>query len=366
MRVLVATALLAVTPAALAQAPAETAPAQTQAPAQQAPKSQPEKPGAAPAAPAPEPKGEKVPGTEAAAQKTTEPKPAGAARAAEAPAEPAPARPAADAAKGSAAATAPPPTQAPKQEPAETLSSDLTPSEPSAPHVLPAPANAAGPGPVQPPPEPERFRLLYTGPLGYHQDHYFVNAGFRLDLVRDPRFDIFASSDALPHLSVQAGRTIMTQGEFSAALLLAWDYGGRNDRVRDTDQTSLGVHRLGAGIEARYHLVHRLYLLGRLRLGAARAHAVLKEVRDFVSNQWLFDGRAVLGAAFELLGKPDGTERKPRLWFVAEGGYVLTSSVDLTLEPNNPNEAPERAQPVELGEMNLKGATMRFGLVISY
>jgi hypothetical protein len=213
--------------------------------------------------------------------------------------------------------------------------------------------------------EPGIGTLVYAGPIGYHQDHYFLGAGLRVDLVRAPSFDIFASDDALPHFAVHLGRTITTEGALSAAGLLAWDYGTREETVRESLDAKLRVHRLGAAVDARYHLLHRLYLVGQLRVGAARLAASLSTPR-YVSSHWLFDGRAALGAAFELFGKPDRTMRAPRAWFIADGGYAVTNSADLSFQREDSDGIPERAQAIPLGKLSLSGTSLHFALNLSY
>jgi hypothetical protein len=212
------------------------------------------------------------------------------------------------------------------------------------------------------------MRLFYDGPLGHHQDHFFASAGARVDFLRDGRYDPFSENDVLPQFAFKLGSVFMAQGDLSLAALLAWHYGKRSADLRGVDDTELSVHRLGAGAEGRYHLLHRSYVFARLMLGTARASARISDELSHVelsSNSWLFDGSLTAGAAFQLFGSADGEKRAGRFWLVAEGGYALSSAAELRFEPEKPDNAPERSEPREMGQLALSGATLHFGLMIT-
>ena len=236
------------------------------------------------------------------------------------------------------------------------------------PHAQP-PAPVASSQALEPSASPEDLNATYSGPLGSHQRHFSAWLGVRNDYVRDAHYDLFATNDALTAFSLGISGVVLTQGNFSLAVLGLWETGSRDASARG-DKTEFRVHRLEAGAEGRYHLGYRAYLFGRLSLGPSytRANMVSSVAGgELVSKDWLFSSAATLGGAFRLFGDADGVRRHPRLWLVAEGGYALAGDTELRFEPADADESfPARAQPQELGAMNLSAPLFRAALAFSY
>lgn len=218
-------------------------------------------------------------------------------------------------------------------------------------------------------PEDEPAPQGFSGQLGRHQDHWIAWLGVRNDYVRDANFDLFADDDALTVFSVGAGRTVWTSGNFSLAALGLWEIGSRRADIRGND-TSLRVQRFQVAPEGRYHLHYRVYGFARLGIGAEHLSARFDDELhggELVSKSWAFAGDLAGGAAVQVIGLPSGEQRTFRAWVVAEGGYALASSSRLSFEPADDDASiPERAEPAELGELNLSAPFIRLALRGTY
>lgn len=208
----------------------------------------------------------------------------------------------------------------------------------------------------------------FSGVLGSHQDHWFAWLGVRNDYVRDATYDLFSGNDALTVFSVGGGRTVWASGNLSVAALGLWEIGARSEETRGNDM-HLRVQRFELAPEVRYHLHYRLYGFGRLGLGAEYTHATIDDQLfdgELVSNDWAFAGDLAGGAAVQVFGAVRGEQRKPRAWFVAEGGYALVTNTTLSFAPTSGSGAPERAQSEELGDLDLSAPFFRLAVLGSY
>jgi hypothetical protein len=159
---------------------------------------------------------------------------------------------------------------------------------------------------------------------------------------------------------------LFTESAFSLGLGAAWDYGVTSASVRQSP-TELSVHRVTLVPEARYHIVRRIYAFGRIGAGLALLDAgysdgIARAERS--QNHLSFTLDPTLGAAFEVLGAPAGSSRQPRLWLLADAGYLFTSTMDLVLETES--ESPARAEPLRLDELDLSGVTFRAMAAITF
>jgi hypothetical protein len=185
--------------------------------------------------------------------------------------------------------------------------------------------------------------------------------GMRSTFVTDPGFDAFALDNALTSFSVGVSRTILSQDTFSLAPGLFWDYGGRSASARG-DATSLVTHRLGLGLEGRYHFAPWAYGLVRVTPGMIHQRAVLEDplaAAPYVASAWTFAVDASAGAAF-LIGPHRSTSVSPlRWWLAAEGGYGYAGTASLAMHPDVGSDDPRRTGSLDLGRLALGGGFFR-------
>lgn len=231
----------------------------------------------------------------------------------------------------------------------------------ASPAASPVVSSASEPGPVDEAP--------YSGPLGFHQEHWFAWLGVRNDYVRDERFDMFGTNDAFTAFSLGAGRVAISLGELSVAGVLLWETAGKEADARG-DATDVRVHRFELGPELRYHLHYRFYGFARLGLGAQYSKAVLSNEltgSEWVAKDWAFSSELTGGVAVQFFGAASGETRLPRGWFVAEGGYALSGDASLRFEPSREgSRVPERAQEQDFGALSFNAPLFRLAVAGSY
>ena len=209
----------------------------------------------------------------------------------------------------------------------------------------------------------------YTGPLGYHQKHLLFWVGVRNDFVRDDRFDMFATNDAMVAFSAGGAATLLSLGDLSLAGFGYWEFGSRSADVRGED-TNIRLNRLELGPELRYHLHYRLYGFSRLGLGATKMRATRdNEVSntEMIAEDWVLSGDLTAGGAYRLFGGASGEKRSVRVWFLAEAGYSLVSRASLVFGPaDGQRNVPERTQPDDFGELDLSAPLFRLSVAATY
>lgn len=279
---------------------------------------------------------------------------------------------AASSAPAPAAATTAPPSAAPSA-PADTATAA------TAAHG--STSNASAPDSALKPPSPARAHDAETpaaslkpvsdepsvddGLLGTHQLHLFASAGYRGSLIRGDGFDLFSHTDALHQASLSVGDAFYAADRLSFAAALNWDYGERRAELRGSG-TNLSFHRVTLAPEARYHILRRLYAFGRVGAGLAVVEASWSDPigGDRESNHLAFTADPSIGAALELMGESAGRSQRPRLWLLADAGYLLTSSVNLDMKSTG--NAPARTNPIGFGDLALSGFTFRVFAAVSY
>jgi hypothetical protein len=203
--------------------------------------------------------------------------------------------------------------------------------------------------------------------MGTHQTHWLFGLGLRHSFIASEGFDLFSENNALPQLSLHAGRVLYASGPLSLAALVAWDFGMVEADARGAD-TELVIHRLTVGGEGRFHILRRLYAFGRIAPGALNAATKFSDRIadvDRESSSWGLAADFSLGAAVEFAGDARGASSRPRGFFSAEGGYGWAQSTDLTYEPEG-DTTPVRLQPLSLGELAVRGAFFRVSALITY
>lgn len=222
----------------------------------------------------------------------------------------------------------------------------------------PAPPPAAAPT-LAPAAEPE--------PPTPSSTPWQISLGLHLTYISSKGFDVFAEDDALPQVSLGAGRTVFHQDNFSLAVLGSLDLGGRNGTARG-ESTELTVISLSLGPEARYHLSPWAFVHVRPSASAARTLATINEGSANAalhSDDWLVGFDVAAGAAVSLgrLAKASDV----RAWIVAEGGYAWSSQTDLAFRPEDGDaDSPLGISPLHLGELALRGPMFRVAAAFTF
>jgi hypothetical protein len=206
------------------------------------------------------------------------------------------------------------------------------------------------------------------GLMGTHQEHFHVSGGIRVSFVPNEGYDLFSKDNDLTQLSLAAGRTVLAMGDLSFDASVLYDWGPSESTVRGAD-TSLDVHRVSLGLEGRYHLFRRLYLFGRLAPGALRWDADIKDGGADVlreAGDWAFSADLGAGAALEFFGENRGMSKLARGFVLVDGGYGWTTSSSLEFLPAEGAQPPARLEPLELGELALRGGYFRVAAAVTY
>jgi hypothetical protein len=203
--------------------------------------------------------------------------------------------------------------------------------------------------------------------LGSHQRHFRFDIGARTQYVSSAGLDPFSERDAIPQLSLGASYAFWARDRLSIAGVAVFDYSDWGAKARSAD-ASLDLRRFSLGAEARYHVLRILVLTAKLAPTLTRESAMLSTGigSDLKSTAWKGGLDATGGVAVELFGYHSGASRKPRLWLTAEGGYGFTASNALELEPEEPSEAPERTQALDLEDLSLSGPLFKISAALSF
>jgi hypothetical protein len=212
----------------------------------------------------------------------------------------------------------------------------------------------------QPPPD--------DGLMGSHQDHFHLGFGIRTSFIPHEGYDLFSKDNDLVQISLSFGRTLLATGDTSLDASVIYDWGPSASTARGAE-TSIDVHRVSLGLEGRYHLFRRLYVFGRLAPGVVRVDADLRDAGADVlreTGDWLFSADLGAGAAFEFLGEARGMSNRPRGFLIADGGYGWTTASSLAFVAAEGQPAPARLEPLELGELALRGGYFRVAAAVTY
>ncbi len=204
-------------------------------------------------------------------------------------------------------------------------------------------------------------------PLGTHQSFWNTQVGVRTAYVSDGGLDPFADSDQLVQLSLGVGRTVVADGPLSLAIVGFYDFGARQSDLRG-EETKLGVHRLTAGPELRYHLLPRLYAFVRASPGALRAQTTLDDGAtrtQLERGQWVPAADGALGIAYAIVSKDSARSHAPRFWLSGEAGYGWAGDAELMLRSTDPF-GPERVAPLELGSLSLRGPMFKIAATATF
>jgi len=218
----------------------------------------------------------------------------------------------------------------------------------------PAPIPEARPAP-EPDPEPTP-----SSPPDWN-----LNGGYRLTLVTSAGFDPFATNDALSQATLSLGRVFHRQDGLSVAGVFTFDVGGRDATARG-EATSISALSFALGPEGRYQLAPRARLHLRPSFVVSHFSTSIEESSSQATlhaNDWLFGFEAVAGGSVEL------GELSANVGFalLAEAGYAWTTAGSLLFQPDGDDgAAPLRSEPLDLGELALRGATFRIAASFTF
>jgi hypothetical protein len=258
------------------------------------------------------------------------------------------------------------------EEPAET--------PPPAPAETPAPAPEAPPPAAPPTPWlPQPTAAPTTSPVvdapaqpdeplpPAEPPAWFGSIGVRTTYVTHTGFDPFATNDALIQGSLELSRRLWKQSALSVAAGIELDFGSRTATARG-EETELDTWRLTVGPELRWNLIPQLFLYAQPAVGVSRSSARLADGTsgtDLHARSWdlALDGAA--GAAFAFWDLRNRSSDL-RFWVVGEGGYAWTDGSELSLSPDEGSAAPERTEPLDFGELALRGPYFKVAVAASF
>lgn len=206
--------------------------------------------------------------------------------------------------------------------------------------------------------------------LGTHQDHTQLSLGVRTSLVSADGYDPYAENDVLTQGSLSLSHTVFTDGDWSVAGALGFDFGGNSSKVRGAD-SELDMYRFSLAPELRFHVIPRLYLLGRLGPTLSRDRVKISDEAsgaDLSSAGWTVGFDSALGASFEVLGKPSGSHRGVRGWLQLEFGYGWSAPREVRLEArgDDADHAPQRLTELDMPDLALRGPAVKLSVAASF
>jgi len=215
-------------------------------------------------------------------------------------------------------------------------------------------------------PAPAAAQVIAQESAGPRLDVVQGTLGVRTTLIRSSAFDPFSGTDAMPQLSLSIAHPLLRSGSFVVAAGFGTDYGVSSSEARGV-ASSLSLWRLTAFAEGRYYGRSYAYGFARLAPGLLRGGATLvdpsspnaKNLEDH------FDVLAIdpsVGAAVRVSGEssPVGA------WVSAEGGYGWAQGHHLMLAPPASPRDQSKIAPVDLGNIDPRGAFFRVAFAITY
>jgi hypothetical protein len=256
-----------------------------------------------------------------------------------------------------------------------------TPPPPPTPAPAPAPAPSAAPAPVQNTPwySPPKAQATTTPQVDSapaepeeplppaEPPAWFGSIGVKATYITHTGFDPFATNDALTQGSLELSRRLWKQSSLSVAAGLEFDFGSRTATARG-EETKLDTWRLTVGPEVRWNLIPQLFFYVQPSVGVSRSVARMEEGTagtTLYARSWDIAVDGAGGAAFAFWDLRNRSSDL-RFWIVGEGGYAWTDSSELSLSPDEGSGAPERTDPLELGELALRGPYFKVAVAASF
>ena len=196
-----------------------------------------------------------------------------------------------------------------------------------------------------------------------------LDVGVRTTYVRESGFDPYSQNDALVQGTFGATRTIVVRWPFSIAVGGRWDFGGTSSTARGAE-TNLGVHRLLAPVEGRFHFGGRDgYFFARVAPGAVRMSASVKDASldtPMGVTAWTPALDASVGYAW-LMGPRSRPElHRARFWLLPEVGYAWSGSLPMVMGPSVAADDPRQFGSLTMPSLALRGPFFRVGAGLSF
>lgn len=195
-----------------------------------------------------------------------------------------------------------------------------------------------------------------------------LEAGARMSFVTDDGFDPYSDRDLLPQASLGAGLVVLGRGPLSLAVRGGWDLGIVGAKPRETS-TTLTVHRLGVGPEARYAFAPWLAAYVRTSAAAIHLRATIEEPdfdRPLHARTWAFGLDAIGGLAFRVGRFGAGDAPAAELWITAEAGYGFAAEADMVFTPASVPDETRHFGDTVLPPLRPSGPTNRFALALTF
>lgn len=194
------------------------------------------------------------------------------------------------------------------------------------------------------------------------------DGGVRMNIVTDDGFDPYSDRDLLPQASIGAGFVVLGRGPLSLGVRAGWDLGVVGATPRGTS-TTLTVHRLGLGPEARYAFAPWLAAYVRTSAAAIHLRGTIDEPgfdRPLHARTWAFGLDAIGGLAFRIGRFGRDATPAAELWLTAEAGYGFAGEADMVFTPASVPDETRHFGDTVLPPLRAAGPTNRFALALTF
>jgi hypothetical protein len=188
--------------------------------------------------------------------------------------------------------------------------------------------------------------------------------GYRGSFVTSSGYNPFSTNDYLPQLSIGVTRTLASQGPWSFAAGVAWDY-ATTGAISLGDTTELTLDRLTVPLEGRRRFGRFGYAFVRAAPGIAYESVSVDDPsvpgNALTKARWLFAADLSAGYSVPLWTRTRGSLLLSHVWAQADGGYGFVVDQRLNMTPSG----QARADGVDLGTLALSGGFFRLSIAAS-
>ncbi len=252
---------------------------------------------------------------------------------------------------------------------------------PGAATAPPLPPGAQVPGAYRPPPGALAHDTRYVAvrpkpeepepeePTGPYVPHWMsAEVGVRNFVIFNDGFEPYSEDGFMAQGAFAFNFVPFHFGDFALGLTAEYDVGQSSHHIRNID-SSMTLHRLGAGVHAQY-LFSRLRLFARVTPGAWHAQGSINDdafERPLAATKWTWGIDATAGLAVRIgsAGGPSN-DRAVRFWLLAELGYGFAGKMDMAFSPEEDEDDPRIYGAVDLPSMRPSGLVNRLALALSF